>query len=52
MSFLNFIHQKNHHQSVDFLRAFIQLEYVVLGICTALRSIVHIACYAENEKLV
>ena len=38
---LTFIHQKNDHQSVDYLRAVIQLEFIVLGIRTALRSIEH-----------
>ena len=41
MMLLNFLHQRIHHQSVDFLRAVIHLEYVVLGLRTAVRSIEH-----------
>ena len=41
MMLSTFIHQKNHHQSLDFLHAVIQLEYVVLGLRFALRSIAY-----------
>ena len=46
-----FIHQENHRQNVDFLRAVIQLEYVVLGLRTALRSIEHHCVICENKNL-
>ena len=54
---LTFIHQKNHHQSVVFLRAVIQLEYVeyvVLGLRTALRSIEHhcVLCRKRKAKVI
>ena len=46
MLLLTFIHQKN--QSVDFLRAVNQLEYVVLGLRTALPSKEHHCVIAKK----
>ena len=50
MTLLTFIHQKNHHQSVDFLRAVIQLESVVLWLRTTLRSIEHYSVLCRKQK--
>ena len=50
MVLLTFIHQKNHHQSADFLRAVIHLEYVVLGLCTALCSLEHRCVLYRKRK--
>ena len=47
---LFFIHQKNDHQSFDYLRAIIQLEYIVLGLRTALRSIKHHCVLCRKRK--
>ena len=51
---VTFIHQKDHHQCADFLRAVIQLEYVVLGLRTALRSIEHhcVLCRKRKAKVI
>ena len=51
---LTFIHQKNHHQSVDYLRAGIHLEPVVLGLRTALRSVDNhcVLCRKRKTKVI
>ena len=54
MMLLTFIHQKNHHKCVDFLRAVTHLQYVVLGLRTALRSIEHhcVLCQKLKAKVI
>ena len=54
MMLLTFIHQKNHHQSVDYLSAVIQLEHVVLGLSTALCSVYNqcVLCRKRKTKLI
>ena len=50
MMLITFMHQKNHHQSADFLRAVLHLEYVVLGLRTALRSKDHHCVLYRKRK--
>ena len=47
---LTIIDQRNHRQSVDYLRAVIQLEYVGLGFRLALRSIEHPCVFCRKQK--